>query len=689
MNPEFDMELFSCFFLVGRKKKLKGDEKSSPDVHDNNGLRTLKVKLEHPVKVKSSEHVEFNSTSFDVSVPYDIPGNSSCKVKPMNSESPVEKEVVEVAYEGEDEWDNKSPIRKENSDCNLQVLGSTDMDSIDHFPEEEVNENSMNKCEKEAYQSGHVSDPGMEIERWASPKLQRSCSSLDTREVLKKIGNQLPPSKCQSFEELQELAKKATEDAFMGTPCSQSSALTHRSADKVMLKKHSSSQILPSRSRKLWWKLFLWSHRNLQKPTTIAKTRVSQLANLNQQGGYSSDTLEPGRARKLSKLEPPSPFSETCSYKSDHMDHNNEAQRWKWNAFQDRVSGLWPQNQWVAFSASGESSPLKRVDDWVKELDIQSTTPSIEGENGNINIIFPPSPEASASVAKGTTHLSRYGKVNLSAEVLHANSVIQSLNASSTVAHISGIGLKVVPIMSHFSSLRSINLSNNAIVQITPGSLPKGLHVLDLSKNKINAIEGLRELTRLRVLDLSFNRISRIGHGLANCTLLKELYLSGNKISEMEGLHRLLKLTVVDLSFNKITTTKALGQLVANYNSLLGLNLLGNPIQGNLSDDQLRKAVCGLLPKLAYLNKQPINQQKAREVSMDIVAKASSRSSDWSARRKSVKKASQGGAFLSTSARSNASIAQRSRNKLKTRTSHHSGKPRTSTAASMLGVAIN
>lgn len=51
------------------------------------------------------------------------------------------------------------------------------------------------------------------------------------------------------------------------------------------------------------------------------------------------------------------------------------------------------------------------------------------------------------------------------------------------------------------------------LVHIAPGSLPKGLHTLDLSRNKISTIEGLRELTRLRVLDLSYNRISRIGHG--------------------------------------------------------------------------------------------------------------------------------------------------------------------------------
>jgi Leucine-rich repeat (LRR) protein len=50
-------------------------------------------------------------------------------------------------------------------------------------------------------------------------------------------------------------------------------------------------------------------------------------------------------------------------------------------------------------------------------------------------------------------------------------------------------------------------------VHIAPGSLPKGLHSLDLSRNKIATVEGLRNLTKLRVLNLSYNRISHIGHG--------------------------------------------------------------------------------------------------------------------------------------------------------------------------------
>lgn len=52
--------------------------------------------------------------------------------------------------------------------------------------------------------------------------------------------------------------------------------------------------------------------------------------------------------------------------------------------------------------------------------------------------------------------------------------------------------------------------------------------MLNLSKNNIPTIEGLRELTRLRVLDLSYNRIFKIGHGmlLASFQLKKKKLLA-------------------------------------------------------------------------------------------------------------------------------------------------------------------
>ncbi|KAL8514022.1 hypothetical protein ACS0TY_013223 [Phlomoides rotata] len=595
------MAAFNCFCPSLKKKKHKGGK-------EKKNSKSLRVNLQ-----TSSETTELRSTSFDVSVPFRIPPTSRCNVKVMNRDSPI---AAEMDYEGGDERDETFPISKDEEcfqNSNEQLKTTSSSPPKNKIGDDVRNTNSAVMFEIDT--SGHVSDPGTgKAEFWASPILKRSCSNLSMRSMSRELDEAaMPLSKCKSYEEMQRLTEMYTTDVLAG---GSASPVSHISADKVMLKKHSSSQILPSRSRKLWWKLFLWSHRNLHTakplPTELGPSAI------NQHGGYSSDTVEPKQAMDSRNLTSPRELL---------IDKVGQS----WNGFYG-VSGMWPQNQWVAFPTS--SSPLGRVDEWVKDV---SSQPPYEVNNGDHymeddGIFFPSSPE------RGSSPLTRHQSQNYLDEISHANTVIQSLNTNSNVAHITGLGLKAIPSVQHFASLRSVNLSGNLIGHITPGSLPKGLHLLNLSRNKISSIEGLRELTRLRVLDLSYNRISRIGQGLSNCTLIKELYLAGNKISMVEGLHRLLKLTVLDLSFNKITTAKGLGQLVANYNSLIAINLLGNPIQSNISDDLLRKTLCSLLPKLALLSKQPINTQKARELRVDANAKAALGSSSWNSRRKAVKR---------------------------------------------------
>lgn len=82
----------------------------------------------------------------------------------------------------------------------------------------------------------------------------------------------------------------------------------------------------------------------------------------------------------------------------------------------------------------------------------------------------------------------------------------------------------------------------------------------------------------------------------------------------MEGLHRLLKLNILDLRFNKISTAKCLDQLAANYGSLQAINLVGNPAQKNVGDEQLKKYLVGLLPRLLYFNGQMIRNSSLKEV---------------------------------------------------------------------------
>ncbi|XP_074284948.1 uncharacterized protein LOC141610651 [Silene latifolia] len=261
-------------------------------------------------------------------------------------------------------------------------------------------------------------------------------------------------------------------------------------------------------------------------------------------------------------------------------------------------------NHWGHFP--GQDFKIKRIEDWV--IDLQHCSPV---EETNETAISNSPVKRASSFLDGLDKMEM--KTNPGMEV--AKRYISSLNASATTVQLANHGLVAIPLLVAFASLKVLNLSGNSIVRITAGSLPRGLHMLNLSKNKLSTIEGLRELTRLRVLDLSYNKISRIGHGLASCSSVKELYLAGNKISEVEGLHRLLKLAVLDLRFNKIATSKSLGQLAANYNSLQAISLEGNPAQKNVGDEQLKKFVQGLLPQLAYYNRQHIKSSTLKDSS--------------------------------------------------------------------------
>ncbi|KAL6867694.1 hypothetical protein ACP4OV_015718 [Aristida adscensionis] len=428
----------------------------------------------------------------------------------------------------------------------------------------------------------------------ASPKLKRSCSNIETARSAQR-GFDLP-AMSRSYDDLKRTLALPDESP---TP----SVKTSFSADRAMLKKRSSRQVLPSRSRKLWRRLFLWSDGNLHRPGPGVPVPMLPPADTDgtphQHDGHTSDMVD--------------------AVTVVTADAKNKAVAVE--------EGPIP-SQWVAFCT--EASSLDRVRAWVNTLEGGAFHAAGEEDGvtehdggGAARPSCPEVGESSASAAaKSHAHAHAQAKRRAADEAVRASSIVQTLSTFTSVGHISGMGLKAVPMISVFASLRAVNLSGNLIAHISPGSLPRGLHTLDLSRNKIAVIDGLRELTRLRVLNLSYNGISRIGRGLSSCTAIRELYLAGNKISDVEGLHRLLKLAVLDVSFNRVTTARSLGQLVANYHSLRALNLAGNPVQANVGDETLRRAVSGLLPRLEYLSRQPLRPQRAREAAKDSVAQA-------------------------------------------------------------------
>lgn len=419
-------------------------------------FQTLLIKIQGP-KI-SSKTRDLETTTFDVAVPYGIRKNSKCNVRVMS----LVKAEVEQAYEGEDE--NSLSIKRELPDFDLQgheaVAGDGGFDPTDEEKDENQAKNQLeektDKCSEknvDIIQSGHVSDPGIGKvdEFWASPKLKRSCSNLERRDLHREIKHHLPepPSKSQSFQDLQE----SSANQLVNLERSRS-VISHCSADRVLLKRHSSSSVLPSGSKKLWWKLFLWSHRNIHRRFFTKSTQlVPASAALNIQCGYSSDSLEPKQGKVLRHVE----SSETINKSIIGDDTVNQ----RWSRFYNENSGFWHQNQWLAFST--ESSSFSRVDAWVKDLEIQQPLPedNFDDDNGT-SIVFPPSPDAGRSMTRSTSQLVQ-PDANLSKEILNANSVVQSLSPAASIAHISGIGIKAIPDISHLSNLRSVNLSRNFI----------------------------------------------------------------------------------------------------------------------------------------------------------------------------------------------------------------------------------
>ncbi|PKA59469.1 Leucine-rich repeat-containing protein ODA7 [Apostasia shenzhenica] len=650
--PPTDLPFPTNLGLFLGKKKSKKSLKAADSSKSSSGEDKLWVKPINPFS-PSTENNDLKESEFTVPKSFPPMGRRSSGIPKVlsNDSLAVGDSAGEAAYEGGDEHDEIQSMKRDYSDFDLEAKGE-DTDLNYNFGSEIKVETDQGITPELMLASGHISDPGMgRTAFWGSPVLKRSCSNIETKRASKLI-NSLESS---YYSNHQNLSGNGRREITYETHSSPLSVKTSCSADRVMLKKHSSSQVLPSRSRKLWWKLFLWSHRNLHMPN-IPQGTVAVLSAPNQKDGYSSDIHEPGQKLDIKK--------------------KNKA--------------IAAENQWVAFSL--ESSPLDRVDAWVNSLENCAFSAIDIEDEGTTGL---PHFEIGESSGKNHSHTTR----RVVEEVMQANNVIRSLNSFSSMAHISGMGLKVIPTISAFVCLKSVNLSGNFIVHITPGSLPKSLNTLDLSRNKISTIEGLRDLTRLRVLNLSYNRISKIGHGelttlqlgkyflsscvsrgvksaefllvgLSNCTLIKELYLAGNKISDVEGLHRLLKLTVLDLSFNKITTAKALGQLVANYNSLLALNLIGNPIQSNIGDEQMKKAVVSLLPHLSYLNKQPIKQQRVREVATSSVAKAALGDAGWSSRRRITTRRSGHGSSSSSRSKAGEGSSKGSRHQPKSRNLH-------------------
>mmetsp|Transcript_23411 Transcript_23411/g.57578 ORF Transcript_23411/g.57578 Transcript_23411/m.57578 type:complete len:424 (+) Transcript_23411:251-1522(+) len=125
-------------------------------------------------------------------------------------------------------------------------------------------------------------------------------------------------------------------------------------------------------------------------------------------------------------------------------------------------------------------------------------------------------------------------------------------------------------------NLRVLDMSYNAIRDMSPVAICVNLKELYLANNKLKEIKGLKNLKQLKKLDLGANRIRVMAEeelsGLEN---LEELWIGKNKIEKIEGLEKLTKLRRLDVQSNRLTQVEG---LTAQKDTLEELYLAHNGI---------------------------------------------------------------------------------------------------------------
>ncbi|KYH34458.1 internalin-A precursor [Clostridium tepidiprofundi DSM 19306] len=110
--------------------------------------------------------------------------------------------------------------------------------------------------------------------------------------------------------------------------------------------------------------------------------------------------------------------------------------------------------------------------------------------------------------------------------VSYVAAALLSLNQIKSI-DLSNNNIKDISALGYYHSLKELNLSNNKINNISTLRYLRGLEKLDISNNLVQNIYSLRYLRNLKSLNISGNNIENL-YPLSNLINLEELYMSGN-----------------------------------------------------------------------------------------------------------------------------------------------------------------
>lgn len=126
--------------------------------------------------------------------------------------------------------------------------------------------------------------------------------------------------------------------------------------------------------------------------------------------------------------------------------------------------------------------------------------------------------------------------------------------------------LRNIDVLRSLGYLTELDLSGNAVSDLSPISSLTNLTKLDISKNSITTLASISSLSRLTYLNASANAITTLG-SLGNLTSLNYLNLSSNKLTDVAVISGCTALTELNISTNSLTN-------ISKLNSLVNLTLL-------------------------------------------------------------------------------------------------------------------
>ncbi|CAL6040835.1 Leucine_rich repeats-containing protein [Hexamita inflata] len=129
-------------------------------------------------------------------------------------------------------------------------------------------------------------------------------------------------------------------------------------------------------------------------------------------------------------------------------------------------------------------------------------------------------------------------------------------------------------IIGSMNNLQCLDLSINRLENVDKLKQLGNLRALDLNQNFIKTVDCLESLARLQNLDISYNQVSQV-KALENMENMKVLNISHNKINSMQCLAKMKNIVSLDISFNQIISV----EICKDFKMLNDLRTQKNKIQ--------------------------------------------------------------------------------------------------------------